>query len=422
MSTAAELRVEYERLLNEETRLRSQYDAFGSQISSLSDQQRPINAEIRNQRSIIQDPNASEAQKSAATIRGQELESQYNNIDRQINLIRDQQRAFLDSGPLGQVQKQLYTAGSGLRDRIKQAEQQEQREASAAEAKKNEEDALAAEKEAADIEARERARVAGQPVPEDTQPIGDPTPANESQNQSEVQENESDSTATTTKETDGNVSSPSGSSGVSSSSNGTGGGQPNPPPADPPDYGHSTFSGVYKIITIKNTFEGGKFEQTLNLVRLSDLEKEFNQQKKDIAETKEAIENKRQEIEPLLRVKTLPEAQFAGTKLLVAKKDGGLDVFKAAESAINEGIDKASSLSDDFASSISDGFKSITDGISGGVTDITSTLGGGIDKLVNLGSDASIPYEGDDPIVIERLARQRAAQGIQVDDAVNRDN
>lgn len=269
-------------------------------------------------------------------------------------------------------------------------------------------------------EARARSNQEPPSTPEDTESIGEEAPDNENQTAGDVEGETPDSTATTTKETnDDEFTSSSGSNMsmlpeivVTAQRQKT---------VLPPDYGYSMFSGVYKVISIKNIFEGGKFEQTLNLARLSDLEEEFNQQKKDIAETKEAIENKKQEIEPLLRVKTLPEAQFIGAKLVVAKKDGGLDVFKAGESAINEGMGKASSISDDFASSIGDGFKSITDGISNGIGDITSTVGGGIDNLINLGSDASIPYEGDDPIVIERLRRQRAAQGIQVDDAVNRD-
>lgn len=272
----------------------------------------------------------------------------------------------------------------------------------------------------AQAEARARSNQEPPPTPENTESVGEEAPDNEDQTVGDVEGETPDSTATTTKETNIDESTSTTSETLRDAGEITIVGKKQKTVL-PPDYGYSTFSGVYKVVSVKNIFEGGKFEQTLNLVRLSDLEAEFNQQKKDIAEAKEAIENKKQEIEPLLRVKTLPEAQFVGAKLVVAKKDGGLDVFKAAESAITGGINEASSISNDLASSIGDGFKSITDGISNGIGDITSTVGGGIDNLINLGSDASIPYEGDDPIVIERLRRQRAAQGIQVDDAVNRD-
>jgi len=46
-----------------------------------------------------------------------------------------------------------------------------------------------------------------------------------------------------------------------------------------PRFTQSLFSGQYKILTIKNKFSGGKFEQTLNLVRLmnSDYQTAFKQ-------------------------------------------------------------------------------------------------------------------------------------------------
>ena len=127
MATVAELRAEKARLEAEEQRLRGEYDALGAEISRLINEQSPLSRELRAQRAIITDPNATQAQKDAAVQRGVEIEEQLRASDAQIRNVRDQQNNFLEQ-QLRPVQNRLYSP-SGINDEIQRAETAEKAQA-----------------------------------------------------------------------------------------------------------------------------------------------------------------------------------------------------------------------------------------------------------------------------------------------------
>lgn len=127
MATIAELRAEKARLETEEQRLRVEYERFSAEISRLIDEQSSLSRELRAQRAIITDPNATQAQKDAAVQRGIEIEEQLRASDAQIRSVRDQQNNFLEQ-QLRPVQNRLYSP-SGINNEIQRAETAEKAQA-----------------------------------------------------------------------------------------------------------------------------------------------------------------------------------------------------------------------------------------------------------------------------------------------------
>jgi hypothetical protein len=127
MATVAELRAEKARLEAEEQKLRSEYDRFGVEISRLIDEQGPLSSELRAQRAIITDPNATQAQKDAAVQRGVEIENQIRSSDAQIRNVRDQQNNFLEQ-QLRPIQNRLF-GPFGINSEIQRAETAERAQA-----------------------------------------------------------------------------------------------------------------------------------------------------------------------------------------------------------------------------------------------------------------------------------------------------
>lgn len=130
MATVAELQAKKAELTAEETRLKVEYKEFDKQKSAILDAQRPLNRELRAQKSIITDPNASQAEKDAAVQRGTELEAQINASDAEFRKVNDQQTAFLNN-TLRPVQDELYDPVSGIGAQIERAQREEQTAAKA---------------------------------------------------------------------------------------------------------------------------------------------------------------------------------------------------------------------------------------------------------------------------------------------------
>lgn len=120
MATVQELQAQLRQLEAEESRLRALFDEFSTRIQSIFAQQRPLDVELRQQRSIIQDANASQAQKDAALDRALALEQQQRDLDNQVRRLTDEQNAFLNN-QLRPIQQQIFSPG-GLRDQVRQAE------------------------------------------------------------------------------------------------------------------------------------------------------------------------------------------------------------------------------------------------------------------------------------------------------------
>jgi len=120
MATLADLQAQLRQLESEENRLRAQYESFTTRIEAIFAQERPLEVELRRQRGIIQDPNASAEQKNAALNRALDIEQQLRVLENQTRQLRDQQSAFLQN-QLQPVQRQISGPG-GLRDQIRQAE------------------------------------------------------------------------------------------------------------------------------------------------------------------------------------------------------------------------------------------------------------------------------------------------------------
>lgn len=131
MATVAELEARQAELKAEEQRLRVEYDAFEAKKSAVLDQQRPLDRELRAQRAIITDPNASEAEKDAAVLRGTEIEQELRTISAEFRSINDQQTSFLNN-TLRPVQDELFNPITGIGAQIEDAKREEQTAAKAA--------------------------------------------------------------------------------------------------------------------------------------------------------------------------------------------------------------------------------------------------------------------------------------------------
>lgn len=89
------------------------------------------------------------------------------------------------------------------------------------------------------------------------------------------------------------------------------------------NYTYNLFNGIYKIITVDNSFRQGKFEQTLDLVRLPVTKQDLNQ-----------IINARNRIDTytnygLGQLAGLPYSRFTGPRILVNAVAAGTGIYNA---------------------------------------------------------------------------------------------
>ena len=89
------------------------------------------------------------------------------------------------------------------------------------------------------------------------------------------------------------------------------------------NYTYNLFNGIYKIITVENNFRQGKFEQTLNLIRLPVNAQDINQ-----------LINARARIETYVnyglgQLASLPYSRFTGPRILVNNLAAGTGIYNA---------------------------------------------------------------------------------------------
>jgi hypothetical protein len=113
-----QLQTQRTQLESREAELRQQLRALEESENPLYRQQRQLNAQIRAQRTIVQDPAATAAQKDEATARATELEQQYNQINNQLRITNDQREALarqiLDvTDQLISIDRQIEVASQG---------------------------------------------------------------------------------------------------------------------------------------------------------------------------------------------------------------------------------------------------------------------------------------------------------------------
>ena len=93
------------------------------------------------------------------------------------------------------------------------------------------------------------------------------------------------------------------------------------------NYTYNLFNGIYKIITVDNSFRQGKFEQTLDLIRLPVAVQDINQ-----------IISARNRIETytnygLGQLSGLPYSRFSGPRILVNTVAAGTGIYNAGQAA-----------------------------------------------------------------------------------------
>jgi hypothetical protein len=89
------------------------------------------------------------------------------------------------------------------------------------------------------------------------------------------------------------------------------------------NYTYNLFNGIYKIITVDNNFRQGKFEQTLDLIRLPVNAQDINQ-----------LINARARIETYVnyglgQLAGLPYSRFTGPRILVNNLAAGVGIYNA---------------------------------------------------------------------------------------------
>jgi hypothetical protein len=123
MATVAELEARQAELKAEERRLKVEFDAFDARKSEVLDEKSPLDRELRAQRAIITDPNASEAEKDAAVLRGTEIEQELRTISAEFRSLNDEQQRLLND-VLRPIQQELYNPITGIGAQIEQAERE----------------------------------------------------------------------------------------------------------------------------------------------------------------------------------------------------------------------------------------------------------------------------------------------------------
>ncbi len=116
MATVQELQAQIARARADEDRLRAETRQFETDRQRLFAERRALGPELERQRQIIQDPNATEAQKNAAVDRATAIENEANAIGRQISQSSRDEQQFIDSqlnpatGRRQDLQQQLRVA------------------------------------------------------------------------------------------------------------------------------------------------------------------------------------------------------------------------------------------------------------------------------------------------------------------------
>ena len=98
------------------------------------------------------------------------------------------------------------------------------------------------------------------------------------------------------------------------------------------NYTYNLFNGIYKIITVDNIFRQGKFEQTLNLIRLPVNAQDINQ-----------LINARARIETYVnyglgQLAGLPYSRFTGPRILVNNLAAGVGIYNAGVAGSGGGL------------------------------------------------------------------------------------
>jgi hypothetical protein len=131
------------------------------------------------------------------------------------------------------------------------------------------------------------------------------------------------------------------------------------------NYTYNLFNGIYKIITVENTFRQGKFEQTLDLIRLPVTQQDVNQ-----------MLNAKSRIESYVnyglgQLASLPYSRFTGPRILVNSVGSGIPIYNAGLASAGGGI--VSGLVNQFIGKVTN---EIIGKVSGAVKDIFSSGGG----------------------------------------------
>jgi len=98
------------------------------------------------------------------------------------------------------------------------------------------------------------------------------------------------------------------------------------------NYTYNLFNGIYKIITVENNFRQGKFEQTLDLIRLPVNAQDINQ-----------LINARARIETYVnyglgQLAGLPYSRFTGPRILVNNLAAGVGIYNAGAAGGGGGL------------------------------------------------------------------------------------
>ena len=118
MADLQQLKTQNTQLESQETALRQELSDLEASEGPLRKQQRDISAQVRRLRAIVQDPEATAAQKDAATAQATELEQQYNQITYQLRITNDKREAvarqLLDvTDQLVSINRQIELAEQG---------------------------------------------------------------------------------------------------------------------------------------------------------------------------------------------------------------------------------------------------------------------------------------------------------------------
>jgi hypothetical protein len=150
----------------------------------------------------------------------------------------------------------------------------------------------------------------------------------------------------------------------------------------------SEFTGIYKVITVDNTFSRGKFEQTLDLVRLPISDQLRNQ-----------VTNAKARVDSYVnyglgQLAALPYARFTGPRILVNSLAQGGPVYNAALAGSNGTLGGIASklVSQGINQLVGKATGAVSGMISKGISSIGSAIG---DKFASLKYDTIGPSAAD---------------------------
>ena len=136
------------------------------------------------------------------------------------------------------------------------------------------------------------------------------------------------------------------------------------------NYTYNLFNGIYKIITVDNNFRQGKFEQTLDLIRLPVNAQDINQ-----------LINARARIETYVnyglgQLAGLPYSRFTGPRILVNNLAAGAGIYNAGVAGSGGGLSGiVGSIVNQFVGKVSN---ELISKATGAIKDIFSGSGGRI--------------------------------------------